>query len=145
MSQGWNEGELVVRVTELEARMAELVNEIADVTTLVTSVPVVSHADGQLRYQTLDDWVREYFAPTFGRPVGGEIRWCAQWSEHGEAVGRLEALWRPWETLRIDAAIGMAMWLTNYLDPQLAMLFGRGGPFSQCSPGRHEIQDGLPL
>jgi hypothetical protein len=91
---------------------------------------------------------RQHGAPetrdgTFGRPIGGEIRWCAQWREHAEAIGRLEALWRSWEALRLDPGMCMATWLTNYLDPQLAVLLGRGGPFAQCNVDRHERQVAL--
>ena len=73
----------------------------------------------------------------FARSVGGEIRWCNQWQEHPEALTRLEALWRSWEALRLDTALGVATWLTSYLDPQLATLFGRSGTFTQCTPARH--------
>ena len=45
------------------------------------------------------EWVREVFAPVFARSIGGPVKWCAQWWAHGEAVLRLEALWRSWEVL----------------------------------------------
>ncbi len=143
MSEGWSADELAVRVAELEVRVAQQSNDLADVTALMTDGSVSSATAPSLRYGTLDDWVLEYFAPTFGRPIGGEIRWCAQWREHAEAISRLEALWRSWEALRLDPAMGMATWLTHYLDPQLAVLLGRGGPFAQCNVDRHERQVAL--
>lgn len=145
MSEGWSADDLAVRVAELEVRVAQLTNEFADVTALMTGGSVTGDVVPSPRYGTLDDWVREYFAPTFGRPIGGEIRWCAQWREHAEAIGRLEALWRAWEALRLDPAMGMATWLTHHLDSQLPVLLGRAGPFSQCSPDRHEAQGCLAV
>jgi Domain of unknown function (DUF4913) len=61
-------------------------------------------------YDSVEAWVTEHFAPMYGRPLGGEYRWCARWCEHAEALSRLEALWRSWETLRLDPAMGMAVW-----------------------------------
>ena len=86
----------------------------------------------------------EYFTVVFARPVGGEIRWCSHWSEHPEALTRLEALWRAWETLRLDPNLGIATWLTNYLDPQLVALTSRAGTFAQCTPDRHAGTAPLP-
>ena len=143
MSDGWSADEMAVRVAELEVRVAQLSNELEDVTGLVTGGSASHVGAPTPRYAALDDWVCEYFAPTFGRPIGGEIRWCGQWREHAEAIGRMEALWRSWEALRLDPAMGMATWLTGHLDPQLTVLLGRSGPFSQCSPDRHEEQGGL--
>lgn len=143
MSEGLSAEQLAVRVAELEVRVAQLSNELEDVTALMTDGAVSGATAPSPRYDSLDGWVRGYFAPTFGRPIGGEIRWCAQWREHAEAVGRLEALWRSWEALRLDPAMGMATWLTNYLDPQLLVLLSRTGPFAQCTVDRHERQGEL--
>lgn len=145
MSEGWSADELAIKVADLEVRVAQLSNELTDVTALMTDGSGSGAAARSPRYDSLDDWVVEYFAPTFGRAIGGETRWCAQWREHAEAIGRLEALWRSWEALRLDPAMGMATWLTNHLDPQLAVLLGRGGPFSQCSPDRHAPQSCLAV
>jgi hypothetical protein len=88
-------------------------------------------------YATLRDWVDGYFRPTFPRPVGGEIRWCTRWPDHAEALTRLEALWRSWEALRLDPNLGIATWLTTYLDPLHTVLLSRAGPFASCTPDRH--------
>jgi hypothetical protein len=88
-------------------------------------------------YPDLDAWVRQFFVPTFHRPVGGEIRWCSRWPDHAEAITRLTALWRSWEAMRLDPNLGMATWLTSFLDPQLAVLLSRSGTFAQCTPDRH--------
>jgi hypothetical protein len=145
VSDGPSVVQLAVRVAELDVRVAQLSNELEDARSLMTQRPVSGSPAPSPRYDTLDDWVREYFAPTFGRPIGGDIRWCEQWREHAEAIGRLEALWRSWEVLRLDPAMGMVSWLTNYLDPQLLALLGRAGPFSQCAVGRHAPQPGLTV
>ena len=138
---------LSLRVDELAAHVAQLTSELTDLSAAVFSGPATSGPAtvAEPMYDTLDGWVGEYFAPTFTRPIGGEIRWCTQWAEHAEAVTRLEALWRSWETLRLDPAVGMATWLTNYLDPQLAALLSRSGTFAQCQPDRHSIQAPLPV
>jgi hypothetical protein len=73
-----------------------------------------------------------------------DARWCPCWAEHPEAVLRLEALWRSWETLRLDAHLGIATWLTSFLDPLVTALTGRRGPFAQCGSGRHQEQAALP-
>ena len=73
----------------------------------------------------------------FARSVGGDVRWCSEWRKHPEALTRLEALWRSWEALRLDPNLGIATWLTSYLDPQLVALTSRAGVFAQCTPDRH--------
>ncbi|WP_205704975.1 DUF4913 domain-containing protein [Kineococcus indalonis] len=105
-----------------------------------------SSADNSVDYPDLSAWIRDFFAPTFARAVGGEARWCARWDEHPEAVYRLQALWRTWETSRRDArtGTGTALWLRDHLDPQLAVLLSPRGPFAQCTPTRHEALPPLP-
>jgi hypothetical protein len=142
-----NESELLdrlnVRVGDVEADVARLADELTDV---AAALGTTGTADlpSEPMYESLDEWVREYFAPTFGRPLGGEHRWCGRWQEHAEAAGRLEALWRSWEVLRLDPGLGMATWFVNHLDPQLNRLLDRQGPFGQCSPDRHGEQSPLP-
>jgi hypothetical protein len=125
--------ELSARVTAIEADLADLQFAGAQPPRSATEAAPVP----QPLYSTVDEWVGEYFLPTFIRPLGGEYRWCAQWGEHAEAVGRLESLWRAWEVLRLDAGLGMAAWFTQHLDAQLPVLLGRSGPFAECSVGRH--------
>jgi hypothetical protein len=92
----------------------------------------------QTRYASVQEWVEGYFVQCYVRPLGGEWRWCPRWWDHAEAITRLEALWRSWEALIRDPALGMATWLTQYLDPQLPQLMGNRGPFARCSDERHE-------
>ena len=88
-------------------------------------------------YASVQDWVSEHFLPMYRRPLGGEFRWCPQWWRHAEAITRLTALWQSWEAMRLQPGTGTASWLRDYLDHQLPVLLGRGGPFAQCSEDEH--------
>ena len=98
----------------------------------------------ELRHPTLEDWVTEFFAPTFCRSISPSVRWCAQWWDHAEAISRLEALWRSWEVLRLQRWEGAAVWYRDFLDSQLAVLLAPTGPFAQCTPDRHTPVKPLP-
>jgi hypothetical protein len=139
--------DLAVQVDDLAAQVAALTSELTDLASAVYAggLSAPTSAAPPPRYATLEEWIREYFAPTFGRLVGGEQRWCPRWQEHAEAITRLEALWRSWEALRLDPALGMATWLSHHLDQQLPILLGRQGPFAQCTPDRHMSASRLPL
>lgn len=137
--------ELRRQVVDLTAQLEGLTSEVTDLAAAVTAGSELgSAATPEPIYSSFEDWVGGYFTPMFTRPVGGDIRWCAAWREHAEAITRLEALWRSWEVLRLDAGTGMATWLTNYLDPQLHALLSRAGTFAQCQPDRHAEQRPLP-
>ena len=150
-----------VTLDELQAELARLRADLDDLTAAV--IPTFPHEDnglsttggdagrevtvassqedgsaqGEPAFLTLQAWVDGYFSVVFTRPVNGEHRWCNRWQNHPEAVTRLEALWRSWETLRLDPNLGIATWLTSFLDPQLAALTSRSGPFAACTPDRH--------
>jgi hypothetical protein len=136
-----------IRLDELTAVVSRLSADLEDLAAVVAVSEDPKGVDPvrSPMYETLDAWVRDYFAPMFSRPIGGEIRWCPRWHEHAEAVSRLEALWRSWERFRLDPALGMATWYSGYLDHQLPLLLGRAGPFSQCSADRHAEPTPLPL
>ena len=147
---------LSLRVDELAAGLTRLAADVEDLTTALLpadftlpdddpppapgSSPTASVSEPA--YARLEDWVEQYFLPTFRRPIGGEIRWCDEWREHAEAVTRLEALWRSWEVLRLDPNLGIATWLTTYLDPLLVVLLSRAGPFAHCSPSSGHVMVG---
>jgi Domain of unknown function (DUF4913) len=88
-------------------------------------------------YTAVEDWVTDYFLPMFRRTLGGELRWCAQWWQHGEAISRLTSLWHAWEALRLQPGTGIASWYRDHLDHQLPILMGARGPFYQCSETTH--------
>ena len=97
----------------------------------------------------LDSFIRNYLAAVVERRVtqGSAVgaNWCPSWWKHPEAISRLYALWRAWETLRVaDPDTGMSIWWRDHLDPHFAILTGEYGPFSKCSPDRGHV-DTAPL
>ncbi len=64
---------------------------------------------------------------------GSEPAWCRTWWRHPEAVLRVEVLWRSFEAARTDPFNGMATWVLNSLDPQVAMLTSARGPLARCT------------
>lgn len=89
-------------------------------------------------YPDATTWFRDHFAPLVHRQLDAGQTWCAQWWAHPEAVSRLEALWRAWETLRLDPAFGISQWWRDHADPHLSVLLSRDhGPFAACTPTRH--------
>jgi hypothetical protein len=88
-------------------------------------------------FTDLLEFVTEGFAPVYCRPTSPTVRWCPRWWDHAEAIYRLEALWRTWELYRLEPRLGIASWLRDYLDPQLASLTSPTGPFAQCTDERH--------
>lgn len=102
--------------------------------------PHVDAADEppELVYPTLEAFVSEQLAPLYRRNLNGQDRtWCPEWWRHAEAISRLEALWRAWEHLRLDPALGMSVWLRDHLDHHMAVLLDADGPFKGCKPDRH--------
>ncbi|MFD4444387.1 DUF4913 domain-containing protein [Nocardia sp. NPDC058519] len=92
----------------------------------------------QLHHARLDLFVEKYIAHTYRREVSrkgteGKIRWCPQWWDHAEAVGRLDALWMAWEEMRLGEGSEMAAWWTQFADPLMAALFDPEGVFKYCS------------
>ena len=88
-------------------------------------------------YGSLLEFVVEGFAPVYCRATSPTMRWCPSWWDHAEAIYRLEALWRSWEVYRLEPRLGIASWLRDFLDPQLAALTSPTGPFAQCTDDRH--------
>lgn len=105
-------------------------------------------AESQTVYPHVGAFVTDYLAVVVERRISqGAVSgayWCAQWWAHPEALSRLYAIWRAWETLRVsDPATGMSTWWRDHLDPHLNALTADGGPFCRCSPDRH--YDPTPL
>lgn len=129
--------ELSTRIDELAATVAGLTRDLEDLSAALLPGELSTSAPVTPAFSTLEDWVTGFFLPTFRRQFGGELRWCTRWHDHPEALLRLEALWRSWEALRLDPTLGIATWLTNYADPQLAVLLHRSGTFASCALDRH--------
>jgi hypothetical protein len=88
-------------------------------------------------------FVNRYVAPATGTRLGGPVAWCPRWWEHPNAVLRLTALWRAWETLRLEPA-GMSAWWVGHYDAHMrALLDADRGPFYRCTKA-HQSAEALP-
>lgn len=89
-----------------------------------------------LVFATVDQFVQEHLAHTYRRTlnVQGGHTWCPEWWRHGEAISRLEALWRAWEDLRRDGQTGMSSWWRDHADHHMPILLSTDGPFKGCTP-----------
>ncbi|EOR69980.1 hypothetical protein JCM3263A_18750 [Thermobifida fusca] len=92
----------------------------------------------------MDEFVREVILPMYQRKVGprSSRRWSAEWWRSAEAVSRLDALWRAWEHLRLDGALGMSTWWRDHADYHMNILFPPDGPFGRSED---ENKPGAPL
>lgn len=88
-----------------------------------------------LVFATVDLFVQEHLALNYRRNlnVQGGHTWCPEWWRHGEAISRLEALWRAWEDLRRDGKTGMSSWWRDHADHHMQILLSTDGPFKGCS------------
>ena len=101
-------------------------------------------------FSNVDHFVRDYLVHVVERRISegavSGVNWCARWWAHPEALSRIYALWRAWETLRVaDPATGMSTWWRDHLDPHLNTLTGEYGPFVRCTPDRHTDPKPLPV
>lgn len=131
---------------------------VADLTTLLDQLagdpdeptPEQDQAtDPEPAFRNVDQFVASYLVHVLERRVASGptpgITWCPRWWAHPEALSRLYALWRAWETLRItDPGTGMSIWWRDHLDPHLTALTSDAGPFSRCGPDKHRDPKPLP-
>lgn len=102
-------------------------------------------------FDNLDAFISGYLAPVVERRVvqgaSPGVAWCPEWWRHPEAISRLYALWRGWETLRVaDPGTGMSLWWRDHFDPHFAVLTSDHGPLGKCSPDRgHVATAALPV
>lgn len=90
-------------------------------------------------YSNLGIFVSEYLFPLYRRDLDSPLnRWCEEWWKHEEAQIRLDALWRAWEHLRLDAGTGPSVWLRDHLDHHMTVLLAADGPFARCKADKHE-------
>lgn len=88
----------------------------------------------ELQFGSVDEFVRDYLRHMYRRRIDGRNRvWSARWWENGEAIVRLEALWRSWEYLRQDPSTGMSVWWRDHADYQLSILISPDGPFADAA------------
>lgn len=131
---------------------------VADLTTLldqITGTPDEQPPTGAAPaapepvFDNVDQFVSGYLVHVVERrPASGPtpgINWCDRWWAHPEAISRLYALWRAWESLRVnDPHTGISIWWRDHLDPHLAALTSDYGPFSRCGTRHHDPQP-LPV
>jgi hypothetical protein len=96
-------------------------------------------------YETLDAWVEQWFAQVYRRTPTNTWRWCPQWHQHPEAVHRLEALHRTWETARHDPNGHAMLTWTRDTDHHLHELTHPAGTFAACTQRDHRPDRPLPL
>jgi len=109
-----------------------------------TSNPPAGPAQDQAApflYSSLPEFVEAVIAPLYAKHGTSGGGWCTSWWAHEEARVRLGAIWRAWETLRLDPSIGIARWLRDVADPQMDRLRDPDqGPFTACGD-RHLLPD----
>lgn len=93
-------------------------------------------------YTTVEEWVAGWLHTVWQRDsqTGGR-RWCVRWRDHPEAVLRLTLAWKTWERARHDPS-AYTSWLLDTWDRMWAALTAPDGPFSACTPSRHDGSEG---
>ena len=92
------------------------------------------------------DFFVNVLGPSYFREVNGgsEFVWCPQWYKHVEALSRVDSLWRAWEYLRGEGALGMSIWWIHHADPHMRMLMAPNGAFKKCTYDGHAARPELP-
>ena len=143
-----DQAEHAARLSRLEALYGHLEAAVLDLEGQVgpsgaAGAPGPGQDPPEPSYPDVQSWVEQWFAPIFGRRLGA-THWCARWWAHDEAVFRLEAMWRSWETLRLDGSMGMATWIRDHLDTGRRELLGADGPFQACDGDGHDAHNPPP-
>lgn len=101
-----------------------------------------SHAEPEpeLVYSGAVEFFSELMAQSYVREVneGAAYAWCPEWYKHPEALIRMEAIWRAWEHLRLEPALGVSTWWLNHADPHMRILMDKEGPFKKCAYDGHK-------
>ncbi|MFP5368913.1 MAG: DUF4913 domain-containing protein, partial [Actinomycetes bacterium] len=63
----------------------------------------------ELVYSNAVEFFADLLAQSYVREVneGAASAWCPEWYKHPEALIRMEAIWRAWEHLRLEPALGV--------------------------------------
>ncbi|TWE07375.1 DUF4913 domain-containing protein [Rudaeicoccus suwonensis] len=86
-------------------------------------------------FQSLEEFVSDYVLENWERDNGSthtDLRWCAKWWEHPEAITRLEHVWEAFEAARREPPPAMSSWWRDHLDHHMARLTDPRGPFEHC-------------
>jgi hypothetical protein len=94
----------------------------------------------ELVYANAVDFFADLMAQSYVREVneGAAFAWCPEWYKHPEALIRMEAIWRAWEHLRLEPALGVSTWWLNHADPHMRILMDTEGPFKKCAYDGHK-------
>ena len=94
----------------------------------------------ELVYSSAVEFFAELLAQSYVREVneGATFAWCPEWYKHPEALIRMEAIWRAWEHLRLEPALGISTWWLNHADPHMRILMDKEGPFKKCAYDGHK-------
>jgi hypothetical protein len=94
----------------------------------------------ELVYSSAVEFFVELLAQSYVREVneGAAFAWCPEWYKHPEALIRMEAIWRAWEHLRLEPALGISTWWLNHADPHMRVLMDKEGPFKKCAYDGHK-------
>jgi hypothetical protein len=98
-----------------------------------------------LFYGSADEFMREHLRHMYTRRVGpgnASFRWAADWWTYPEALSRIDALWRAWEHLRQDGAVGISRWWIEHADHHMPILMSPDGPFAKSEDSN---KPGAPL
>ncbi|WP_349627309.1 DUF4913 domain-containing protein [Arthrobacter sp. C9C5] len=101
----------------------------------------------ELVYSNAVEFFADLMAQSYVREVneGATFAWCPEWYKHPEALIRMEALWRAWEHLRLEPALGVSTWWLNHADPHMRVLMDKEGPFKKCAYDGHKTSRGPGL
>jgi len=97
-------------------------------------------ADPEPEFSSVYEFFEDHLSLLYARKwehAGKTRAWCPRWFEHAEAVSRLEAVWRAYESLRLDPTLGMSVWWRDHLDPHMNALTNPEGPFEGCTTHEH--------
>jgi hypothetical protein len=94
----------------------------------------------ELVYASAVEFFAELLAQSYVRDVkeGAIFAWCPEWYKHPEALIRMESIWRAWEHLRLESALGVSTWFLNHADPHMRVLMDKEGPFKKCAYDGHK-------
>lgn len=96
--------------------------------------------EAELVFDSAIEFFVELLAPSYVRDVNGgaAFAWCPEWYKHPEALVRMEAIWRAWEHLRLEPALGISIWWLSHADPHMRVLMDKEGPFKKCAYEGHK-------
>lgn len=88
----------------------------------------------QLQYATVFEFYEGMISPLLrDRLIRSQHqRWSGRWWESPEAMLRIDALWRAYESLRQDPATGISVWLRDHYDHHMTILTSEDGPFGDA-------------